>query len=143
MALPFVHELLGFAGTKPNTADGDSPQSVAIARGVLDILEIKEHTIDEAQIVAILEADDFLTLTSGIGAIEACRTFHGEVELQTRGVTAANDLTALQHLLWRHIGAPHLPHELVVFTIGDWHAFACQRCKSNDGALARLTVYFG
>jgi len=40
VALPFVHQLLGFAGSKPNTADGDSPQSVAIARGVLDILGI-------------------------------------------------------------------------------------------------------
>lgn len=40
MPLPFVLELLGFAGDKPNTADGDSSQSVAIAGAVLDILGI-------------------------------------------------------------------------------------------------------
>lgn len=33
-------DLLGYAGTKPNTADGDSTQSVAIAAAVLDILGI-------------------------------------------------------------------------------------------------------
>lgn len=65
MALPFVHELLGFAGTKPNTADGDSPQSVAIARGVLDILEITHPasggqpagTALEAGVHAFLQAE--------------------------------------------------------------------------------------
>lgn len=41
MALPFVLKLLGFAGTKPNTADGDSSQSVAIAAAVLDVLGIR------------------------------------------------------------------------------------------------------
>jgi hypothetical protein len=38
MAVPFVVDLLGYAGDKPNTADGSSMQSVAIARTVLEIL---------------------------------------------------------------------------------------------------------
>lgn len=34
MAVPFVADLLGYSNTKPNTADGDSSQSVAIADAV-------------------------------------------------------------------------------------------------------------
>lgn len=44
MAVPFVHELLGFdANGKPNPADGDSNQSVAIASKVLDLLSSHHH----------------------------------------------------------------------------------------------------
>lgn len=48
MPAPFVYELLGFAKTKPNTADGDSKQSVAIAREVLRLLGIT-HAAPGAQ----------------------------------------------------------------------------------------------
>lgn len=43
MAVPFVLDLLGLAGSKPNTADGDSAQSVAIAGSVLELLNISHQ----------------------------------------------------------------------------------------------------
>lgn len=48
MPAPFVYDLLGFAGKKPNTADGSSAQSVAIAKETLRILGI-DHAATGAQ----------------------------------------------------------------------------------------------
>lgn len=45
MAVAFVRSLLGFAGRKPNTADGDSAQSVGIAREVLRVLAIDHQAV--------------------------------------------------------------------------------------------------
>ena len=44
MAADFVRELLGFAGSKPNTADGSSSQSVELAAAVLEVLGVTHQT---------------------------------------------------------------------------------------------------
>lgn len=48
MVAAFVHQLLGFVGDKPNTADGSSAQSLDIAREVLRVLGVT-HAASGAQ----------------------------------------------------------------------------------------------
>jgi hypothetical protein len=55
MAVDFARELLGFAGKKPNTADGSSKQSVAIAAGVLDALGVSHQAPGGQKGGALLE----------------------------------------------------------------------------------------
>lgn len=55
MPVPFVHDLLGYVGEKPNTADGDSQQSVAIAATVLEILGISHRSPGGQRAGAALE----------------------------------------------------------------------------------------
>jgi NgoMIV restriction enzyme len=43
MAVDFVRSLLGYVGSKPNTADGSSKQSFAIAEGILSLLGVSHQ----------------------------------------------------------------------------------------------------
>jgi hypothetical protein len=73
VALPFVHQLLGFAGTKPNTADGDSAQSVTIARGVLDILGVTHAAPGGQPAGSALEAGVHAFLSGELSVLDPSR----------------------------------------------------------------------
>ena len=75
MALPFVQQLLGFAGKKPNTADGDSPQSVAIAAGVLDILGVTHQAPGGQPAGTALEAGVHGFLQAELPALDPTRAW--------------------------------------------------------------------
>jgi hypothetical protein len=51
-----VSQLLGYVGSKPNTADGDSRQSVAIAEAVLQILDLTDQVPGGQRAGSSLEA---------------------------------------------------------------------------------------
>jgi len=74
--LPFVLELLGFAGDKPNTADGDSSQSVAIAGAVLDILGINGPAEGGNKAGAALEVGVFEFMRDELPKRDPSRAWH-------------------------------------------------------------------
>lgn len=75
MAPPFVRQLLGLAGTKPNTADGDSPQSVSIAAGVLDVLGISHQATGGQAAGAALESGVHEFLTTALPQVDPSRNW--------------------------------------------------------------------
>jgi hypothetical protein len=101
---------------------------------VLHLSEIKEHAVDEPEVVAVLQTDDLLALAGGIDGVEAARSFHGEVELQACRVPAADDLAAIEHLRRLHVGPAHLPDKLIMRAVRD--GFSRARVASRMMALS-------
>ncbi len=73
MAAPFVLELLGYAGTKPNTADGASPQSVAIASRILELLDVNHQAKGGQPAGAALERGVAEFLAGALPAVDDSR----------------------------------------------------------------------
>lgn len=73
MPPPFVSQLLGFAGTKPNTADGNSRQSVAIANEILDVLGITGRAPGGQTAGSALEVGVLNTLAAELPKLDPSR----------------------------------------------------------------------
>ena len=73
---PFVLNLLGYAGTKPNTADGASPQSVAIAGRILELLDVDHQASGGQPAGAALERGVEELLANALPAADSSRPWN-------------------------------------------------------------------
>ena len=115
---------------------------------VVHVGELEEHAVDDAEVVAVLEADDLLglavaPLAGRVNGVEPGGALHGDVELDAGGIAATDHLAAAQHLLRDDARTRHLPDVRVVLTVGDRPALARHGREPDDRALAGLAVDLG
>lgn len=73
---PFVLDLLGYVGAKPNTADGASPQSVAIAGRILELLDVDHQASGGQPAGAALERGVAELLADALPATDNSRPWN-------------------------------------------------------------------
>src|SRR6266511_2497818 len=99
---------------------------------VAAVRKFEEHAVDDTEVVAVLEADNLLSITvaglaGGIDVREPGGPLHRRVEVDAGRVAPADHLAAAQHLLRAHLIAAHFPDEGVVLAVGDWLALPGHR----------------
>ena len=109
----------------------------------LDIVELDEHAIDQAHVVLVAQADDFLPAAGGQVRGEAGGLAHRVVEREARRVEAADHLRPAEQVRRRHVRLVHLPHELVMLSERDEVAVPRHGREADDRALAGLAVDLG
>ncbi|MFZ1883325.1 MAG: hypothetical protein WAU53_06900 [Rhodoplanes sp.] len=148
--MPLVDSVVGAAGARAVATHhdavlgGDSRRKrQGIALVVLDVAQLEKHAVDDAEIVAVLETDDFFAAAGRITMGEAARLLHRVVEPDARRVLAAQHLVCVEQTAYPDVASPHLPHELVVLATGDGVSLPRRRGQADDRALGGLPVNLG
>src|SRR5262249_33283416 len=132
---------IGLAADLPAVLGGDRGFEGDVIAVLLDAIEGDEHPVDQADVVAVAQADQLLARSDRIRTAETGCLLHGEVQLHAGRIAAADHLTGLEQSRCIDVGPAHLPDELIVLAVRNVLSLPSPGREPDDGAVASLAVH--
>ena len=115
-------------------------EGARVMRMRVHVGERQEHAVDQAEIIAVAQADDLFAPAGGVIRAVPGGPFHCHVETAARRVPAADHLPSVEQLSRNHVALRHLPDIFVEPAERNGLTLARHGGQPEDRAVGRLTV---